>query len=271
MWGSSNSTSENKKQFAPNSPTFTSLVKDVTFFVVDVHPKNQSSGERRKTTAKPKVQYVQTKYTNLIDINQTFSVLTIGIDGKKITRNCHQIMCEHRFCVQKCVQGSVSVARHRLTPTSEEKQKKVIIDIHHLPIERNGPMPHRQQVASRPSYGVIWSTNIKYNTHLQFLLAKLKFMVSKRVRSASHQFPCDVNIFGCCSDMLARLFGDDNSILTRNGVEWSHGRLPIDHDSICFGYKRLTRDDIGSTSFPFIFSSFGFHPRPSSFSAHHKQ
>lgn len=122
MWGSPNSASKNKKQFAPNSPTLTSLVKDVTFFVVDVHPKNQSCGERR--TAKPKVQYVQTKYTNLIDINQTFSVLTIGIDGKKITRNCHQIMCEHRFGVQECVQGSVSVARHRLKPTSEEKQKK---------------------------------------------------------------------------------------------------------------------------------------------------
>lgn len=43
-----------------------------------------------------------------------------------------------------------STRQPRPKTAEEETEEKVIIDIHHLPIERNGSLPHRQQVACPP-------------------------------------------------------------------------------------------------------------------------
>lgn len=103
----------------------------------------------------PPNQYVYNyKYTNLIDMNQAFSSPSPpNRDVKKPKeknappRNCHQIiMCERietHASITISLSDALNIARQpngrRIVCTRRsENQTKVIIDIHHLPIERNG-------------------------------------------------------------------------------------------------------------------------------------
>lgn len=164
-------------------------------------------------------------------------------------------MCEHRFRPRR--QRSRR-ARRGEAREKKEKTKKVIIDIHHLPIERNGTMPHRgQQVAcTLNALGVRYTdagssdgakfgqtkTNIKYIIRIcSFCPAKWRTVWWVR---PLHSIPMrQTNVFG-----VIRYIVLATTILFWR-VTVSNGRavrLPIRY---FFGYKHLTHGDIGSTSF----------------------
>lgn len=174
-----------KYQFVPNSPAFKSLVERCQqfFFVVECPPKKSLSRYYKTKKTASNRWYNMFKQIHQFNRHQS----NIFPPTKSMGKENNTELSSDYVRTSIWYTGNTHMAscpvddgrrRHRVW---RKKKENVIIDIHHLPIERNGSMPQRQQVACPlPAFcadtdaGVIWSTNIKCNTHLQFLLAKLK-------------------------------------------------------------------------------------------------